>query len=386
MNIIGTHVAGTAGGKTYGVAKNANIIALKVLNKAGSGGLFGVLKGLEYALSDIAKKSGKGILNMSLGGSRMQSLNDALDSAFQKGLLAVVSAGNNNVDACMISPASAGTVISVGALQKGKDELSSYSNYGVCVDIFAPGDSIKSATSADNQSLGFMSGTSMAGPLVAGVAALFMEAFPNANIKTIRNFVLDSGILKGKISCDTKGSPNRLVTTTAFAPVAPVPVAPTGAPTYSPTGSPTKSPTSEPTPRPSRRPVVTPVAPTVAPPVYRRVDPPVTTKVPVEVRVVVRNPVAAPVAPAQPREIVDAPSSLPECCLCPKCANPSRPSQILLGNSDFTCGKVAENMPKWYSRNTIDSATCQDYQNRFSSPCCSPTPIISIIAPAKTSP
>ena len=151
---------------------------------------------------------------MSLGGAKINSLNNAIDKAFQQGVITVVSAGNGSTDACEITPASAETSISVGALEKDADKMSWYSNYGACVDIFAPGDDVESATSSGNSVTELRTGTSMAGPLVAGVVALLMEKYPSADVQAIRDLLLISGSLENKIQGDIKGSPNLILSTT----------------------------------------------------------------------------------------------------------------------------------------------------------------------------
>ena len=168
----GSHVSGTIGGKSYGVAKKVNLVAVKVLSSSGSGSYAGVLKGIEWAWKDSKKKSGKSVANMSLGGGKSQAINDAVSAAVKNGLTLVVAAGNENQDACNVSPASTPEAITVGAVDK-TDNLASFSNWGQCVDINAPGVGITSAWKGSVDATNTISGTSMASPHVAGVVALY---------------------------------------------------------------------------------------------------------------------------------------------------------------------------------------------------------------------
>ncbi|KAH7007902.1 alkaline serine protease, partial [Microdochium trichocladiopsis] len=170
----GTHVAGIVGSKTYGVAKKATLIAVKVLDDTGSGTMTTVIEGLQWALQDAQKNKRvkKSIANMSLAGSWSQAMDDAIQAATVAGLLIVVAAGNNNAETAGFSPAAAPGACTVAATDIS-DRRAGFSNWGAVVDIFAPGVDIAS-TSKDGGSVR-MSGTSMASPHIAGLAAYMLS-------------------------------------------------------------------------------------------------------------------------------------------------------------------------------------------------------------------
>jgi len=165
----GTHVASTTCGLTYGVASNCKLCAVKVLSSGGSGSFSGVISGIQHAVENCAG-SKKCVINMSLGGGFSQSINDAVANAVDAGVHVVVAAGNDNANACTKSPASEPKAITVGSLTR-TDQRSSFSNWGSCVDIYAPGSAIKAAWIPNKTSTRIISGTSMASPHVAGIAA-----------------------------------------------------------------------------------------------------------------------------------------------------------------------------------------------------------------------
>jgi len=167
----GTHVAGTVGGDTWGVAKNVDLVAVRVLDCNGSGTLSGVIAGIDW-VTDTA--SGASVANMSLGGGFSSSLNTAVSNSVAAGITYAVAAGNSDADACNFSPASTAEAITVGSTTSS-DARSSFSNYGSCVDIFAPGSGITSAWVGSNSATRTISGTSMASPHVAGAAALYLQ-------------------------------------------------------------------------------------------------------------------------------------------------------------------------------------------------------------------
>ncbi|KAF3924646.1 Oryzin [Arthrobotrys entomopaga] len=173
QNGHGTHVAGIAAGKNFGVAKLAKIVAVKVLDANGNGKVSYTLAGLNY-VSGVAK-SGKSVINMSLGGARSQSLNDAVEALYKKGIIVVVAAGNDADVASAYSPASAKDAITVGATDIG-DGLADFSNYGFYIDILAPGVDILSSWATSNTATNTQDGTSMAAPHVAGLAAYLLSS------------------------------------------------------------------------------------------------------------------------------------------------------------------------------------------------------------------
>jgi subtilisin family serine protease/PKD repeat protein len=177
----GTHVSGTVGGSTYGVAKNVAIYSVRVLDCYGSGTYEDVIAGVDWV---AANHRGAAVANMSLAGYYMQALNDAVSNATQSGVFFAVAAANDYEDACYYSPASAPEATTVGATD-ANDVEADFSNRGPCVDIWAPGVSITSASGFDDNGTEVMSGTSMATPHVAGAAALFLELNPFATAADI---------------------------------------------------------------------------------------------------------------------------------------------------------------------------------------------------------
>lgn len=205
----GTHVAGTVGGTVYGVAKGVNLIPVRVLDCGGSGTWSGVIAGIDWVAKQTSRRPA--VANMSLGGGYSQSVNAAVAGAVTSGVTMVVAAGNSNADACSSSPASEPTAITVGATDS-IDSRAYYSNYGACVDIFAPGSGITSAWYTSNTDINTISGTSMASPHVAGVAALALQA----NAATSPSPAVVASILSGnatvnELSAIGAGSPNLLV-------------------------------------------------------------------------------------------------------------------------------------------------------------------------------
>ncbi len=202
----GTHVAGTIGGSTYGVAKNVNIVGVRVLNCSGSGTNSGVIDGVNWVASNA---SGPSVANMSLGGGASSALDTAVNNAVAAGVTFVVAAGNDNSNACNYSPARAASAITVGSTTSS-DSRSSFSNYGSCLDIYAPGSSITSAWYNSNSSTNTISGTSMAAPHVAGVAALYLQEDSSLSPAQLDS-LLSSRASNNRVSDAKSGSPNKLL-------------------------------------------------------------------------------------------------------------------------------------------------------------------------------
>lgn len=205
----GTHCAGTIMSKTWGLAKDANAIAVKVLSDSGSGSTAGVIAGIEWAAKQTAASKKTAVANLSLGGGFSSAMNSATNAAHDAGLLMVVAAGNDSRDACSYSPASAEKAFTVGATDN-KDARSYFSNTGNCVDIFAPGSAITSTWIGGVNSDNTISGTSMAAPHVAGVAAKYLAANPKATPQEIKDALIASST-PNKITGLTTTSPNKLL-------------------------------------------------------------------------------------------------------------------------------------------------------------------------------
>jgi len=210
----GTHVAGTTAGTTYGIAKSATLIPVRVLDCSGSGSNSGVIAGLDWIVAHHI--SGKAaVVNMSLGGGASTALDTAVQNVINDGIVMVVAAGNSNVDACNTSPARATNALTVGATGQYSagettDSRSSYSNYGPCLDIFAPGSRITSSWIGGSAAINTISGTSMAAPHVAGVAAVLFGRYPSSTASQIASMLRTSATPNVVISPGT-GSPNYLL-------------------------------------------------------------------------------------------------------------------------------------------------------------------------------
>jgi subtilisin family serine protease len=204
----GTHVAGTVGGSNYGVAPGVAIVPVRVLDCSGSGSTSGVIAGIDWVIAHHVAGT-PAIANMSLGGGRSSALDIAVQSAVADGVVFVVAAGNSTANACQSSPAGEPLAITVGSTTSA-DARSSFSNYGSCVDVFAPGSSITSAWYTSTTASNTISGTSMASPHVAGVAALGLEIAPNSSVAQISNWITSTAT-PGVISDAGAGSPNLLV-------------------------------------------------------------------------------------------------------------------------------------------------------------------------------
>ena len=210
----GTHCAGIVGSQTYGVCKDANLFAIKVLDCRGSGSLSGVIQGIEYAYqrhleeSEKSDKIHKSIISMSLGGGYSKIVNTAVEKTLEnEHFYVVVAAGNEDNDACKVSPASANGVLTVMASDRD-DTRAYFSNYGKCADIYAPGVDIES--SIPNGRTAVYSGTSMACPAVAGVLNHYIDMYPELNMKQLRDkLIKDSN--KGMIKNNKRGTGDYLV-------------------------------------------------------------------------------------------------------------------------------------------------------------------------------
>ncbi|MEW2328283.1 S8 family peptidase [Micromonospora chersina] len=202
----GTHVAGTVGGTSYGVAKGVRLIAVKVLNCSGSGSTTGVVSGINWVTSNAVKPA---VANMSLGGGVSSSIDNAVTNSVNSGVTYAVAAGNSSANACNYSPARAAAAITVGSTTSS-DARSSFSNYGSCVDIFAPGSSIVSAYRTSDTASSTLSGTSMASPHVAGAAALVLGANPSYSPAQVASYLITNATT-GKVTNPGSGSPNRLL-------------------------------------------------------------------------------------------------------------------------------------------------------------------------------
>ena len=215
----GTHVAGTVGGKTYGVAKGARLYAVRVLDCDGSGTYSGVIAGIDWV---TAHRQLPAVANMSLGGGKSQALNDALAGSVRAGVTYAVAAGNSNNDACRYSPGSTPEALTVAATTR-QDAQTYYSNWGGCVDLYAPGDSIMSAWNTSDDASAIKGGTSMAAPHVAGAAALYLESHPLDSPATVAS-ALAAAATQGQVTNLGSGSPNLLVFTGDPATAQPSPV------------------------------------------------------------------------------------------------------------------------------------------------------------------
>lgn len=256
----GTHVAGIIGGTTYGVAKDVQLRGVRVLDCNGSGTSSSVLAGIDWVRLNAITPA---VANISLGGSYLASVNTAVTNLANAGIFTVVAAGNTNADACNVSPASAIGVITVAA-SDSSDERAWFSNYGSCVDVYAPGVAIPSDWIGSGTNT--IDGTSMAAPHVAGVGVLYKSLYGDIDSETLGDWII-SNATPNVILNNPSGTPNRLLFIPSPSPPTPVPTA-------------TPQPTS--TPRPTRTPTPTP-EPTIIPPAepcYGSAFRPVPTAVP----------------------------------------------------------------------------------------------------------
>jgi subtilisin family serine protease len=202
----GTHVAGTVGGSTYGVAKGATLVSVRVLDCYGNGSTSGVIAGVDWV---TANRVGLSVANMSLGGPANTALDNAVRNSIASGVTYVIAAGNNNANACNYSPARVTDALIVGNVNSS-DTRYSTSNYGLCLDLFAPGTSITSAYHGSDTQTAVLTGTSMAAPHVAGIAAMYLEWIPGA-LPVDAQYAIDQNATYNVVSNRGNNSPNRVV-------------------------------------------------------------------------------------------------------------------------------------------------------------------------------
>ena len=202
----GTHVAGTVGGATYGVAKRAKLFGIRVLGCGGSGSIASVIAGVNWVTEHhVADRS---VANMSLGAGASQAMDDAVNLMIESGVFVSVAAGNNNADACNYSPARTPAAFTTAA-SDSQDRKATFSNWGRCVDSYAPGVAITSAWIGSNTAINTISGTSMAAPAVAGTAALYLAGHVSTPAGTATSIV--DHATTGVIGNNKPDTPNRLL-------------------------------------------------------------------------------------------------------------------------------------------------------------------------------
>ncbi|HET7585205.1 MAG TPA: S8 family serine peptidase [Gemmatimonadaceae bacterium] len=219
----GTHVSGTVGGNSFGIAKGVTLVAVRVLGCNGSGSLSGVIAGIDFVTSDHSaggSRAGRpAVANMSLGGGFSQSLNDAVAASVAAGVVYAVAAGNESTDACTESPSSTPSAITVGASDIN-DRFASFSNFGSCVDVLAPGVGITSDWATSSTATNTISGTSMATPHVTGAAALYLSGHTGATPSAVANALVASASC-GHVTGVPQGTPNKLLFTLTADPADP---------------------------------------------------------------------------------------------------------------------------------------------------------------------
>jgi hypothetical protein len=235
----GTHVAGIIGGKTYGVAKSAYLHNVRVVNCDGTALISQVISGIDWVTAHHVKPA---VANLSLGGERSDSLDQAVKNSIAAGVVYTIASGNDEKDACQMSPARVTAALTVGAVD-GNDRVPSFSNVGPCLDLFAPGTDIISAWSSSDRAMMMQTGTSMASPFVAGVAALYLEDVPDASPAKVAEAIVDVAT-QDRISLTDDRSPNRLLYSNLGIDPSPTPgssTSPSETPFVLPTPTPTPS-------------------------------------------------------------------------------------------------------------------------------------------------
>jgi subtilisin family serine protease len=202
----GTHVAGILGGRHYGVAKKVRLVAVRVLDCDGEGYVSDLVAGVNWVTRHARRPA---VANLSVGGPYSPSFENAVAKSISSGITYAVAAGNEDYDACAGSPAGVAAAITVGATD-AHDKRAYFSDYGKCVDLFAPGVNIRSSIAVSNTATASWSGTSMAAPMVAGAAALVLDASPGYSPGQVRNYLV-SHATTGKVQDKGTGSPNRLL-------------------------------------------------------------------------------------------------------------------------------------------------------------------------------
>ncbi|KAJ9074871.1 hypothetical protein DSO57_1002301 [Entomophthora muscae] len=201
----GTFVAGLVGAKTFGVAKQANMVAVKIFDAVGRSSGSSTIAAIDWVVKNAAP--GTSVLNLSIGATKSRALNEAVEAAIKASIVVVTAAGNENVDACTRSPASSPAVITVGSIGP-TDIQSPFSNYGACVDVFAPGERLPSASNKGGVNLA--TGTSAAAPVVAGIVANYLSSKPNSTPAEIKSKLISSST-SNSIKNLRHGSHNRVV-------------------------------------------------------------------------------------------------------------------------------------------------------------------------------
>lgn len=243
----GTHVAGTIGSKTYGVAKKARLYAVRVLDCSNSGSASGLISGIDWVRGNAQRPA---VASMSIGGGVYTALDQAIANLVTSGVTAVVAGGNDNSNSCNFSPARSPSAITVGATTQN-DQKASFSNWGTCLDIFAPGESITSLGIKSDTATDVMSGTSMATPHVSGVVAQYLEKNPRATPAEVTQYLISIAVAN-KIQSPGTGSPNKLLQTVPGS--------------FSPTPTSSPAPTTTQSPQPTQAPVPPIPSPPAQPP------------------------------------------------------------------------------------------------------------------------